>query len=1155
MDIASLFTTPTAPTGATAGMGTPAGNATSMTGGDEVQNFNRLLKGFLDNSGTTGSAVPALRTSLENAGTPRQGDAVNMASQPPQGLEGGTPLVTEGAPLPPPTVDTTPEMRWQQAGLNLLAMGQADDTAPPLSDEVASFLNDLSALMRQQGLFAGKTAPKINKGEDNPATLSTGQEIPAPQTMAASAAAPLPSIRTNATPTIFSGALATNMQVVASPETGTMTEEITITSTGPFAGPLAGETTAAEDDETLAAVPIDAEQAVKAAAADSGQDVALLLNNGLMPPPVADTVATPMALAGKAHGDTVDALVTESSAPSPNPTPAPAKTGREVPASRRTDPVAAGMAASTQATPGAGGQQHAVTRPDIAVPEDTTTPPATTKAGTNGPVPPQGTPVAAVSSVPAAAIAQEPASPAVHSDRGMGTAAAEPPVVTTVSQDNAATRPDQPIAATTIIRSPGAPTATETRPAARPDQGTANSVAVPVHLANPAPDSDRSWIKPASVNTGADQVAARGTVAAGSIILPAGMQPSSVNEPTPTAEGMATSRTAQSGPAVNVTTNPVVAPPPSAVGTTTTGSIVLPAGMQPATVNEPIPTAEGVTTKAAPSGPAVRVPAPSNVAVDNSSVPLRDAAPPTSGDAPVIAPITKGASAATLTPAVAPTAASRSNALADSATPVANGTPAAAATDRGLQRGNVTTATAAQPVSLDQGQPAASTPASKPGMTRAAEMTENPKPAVKQADLHQNSTTGITDAPRQQSAITDQQPAIPAAPAGAGETEMADLTGIGASALSGTSVKVTQPQQPQPAAAIAQPETIAPASNLVAGDTTPQAPADNAETAREATASPTSTGISQPAGTVARQKTANPTATSGANDEVAAPATDKATVRDDNLGTGAIAPKEGGKPRRMLAPHHTETEAATHMAAMEAAGERPQQAAPRPASTIPTTTGATDSLLSRAVAETGSTAGGELGTEQQGAQTRSGTRGLEETSLNNAAADGGKVGAADFSQHLRQTSAPGAPHRPGTTPPATYQVAVQMQRAAQDGNDKISIQLRPYDLGRVDVQLEFNKEGRLRAKVTADSFQTLELLQKDSRNLENALREAGLSTDQNSLSFSLRDDGDQAQRQQQEKQQDQKSGTRFASIEVEEDGPAIPAYQPIMGPGRVDVRI
>ncbi|MFC5311403.1 flagellar hook-length control protein FliK, partial [Azospirillum rugosum] len=87
------------------------------------------------------------------------------------------------------------------------------------------------------------------------------------------------------------------------------------------------------------------------------------------------------------------------------------------------------------------------------------------------------------------------------------------------------------------------------------------------------------------------------------------------------------------------------------------------------------------------------------------------------------------------------------------------------------------------------------------------------------------------------------------------------------------------------------------------------------------------------------------------------------------------------------------------------------------------------------------------------------------------------------------------------------QVAVHMRKNVADGNDSFTINLRPTELGRIDIRLEIASDGRVSAQVAVEKAQTLELLQRDSRNLERALQDAGLKADSNSLNFSLRGEG------------------------------------------------
>ncbi len=97
--------------------------------------------------------------------------------------------------------------------------------------------------------------------------------------------------------------------------------------------------------------------------------------------------------------------------------------------------------------------------------------------------------------------------------------------------------------------------------------------------------------------------------------------------------------------------------------------------------------------------------------------------------------------------------------------------------------------------------------------------------------------------------------------------------------------------------------------------------------------------------------------------------------------------------------------------------------------------------------------------------------------------------------------------------PAT-QIAFQVSKGARAGQERISMQLHPAELGRIDVKLEFTENGHLRVMVSAEKNDTLDLLQRDSRTLERALQDAGVKTDSNSLSFQKgqeRNAGQQAQ--------------------------------------------
>ncbi|WP_082114140.1 flagellar hook-length control protein FliK [Kiloniella litopenaei] len=87
------------------------------------------------------------------------------------------------------------------------------------------------------------------------------------------------------------------------------------------------------------------------------------------------------------------------------------------------------------------------------------------------------------------------------------------------------------------------------------------------------------------------------------------------------------------------------------------------------------------------------------------------------------------------------------------------------------------------------------------------------------------------------------------------------------------------------------------------------------------------------------------------------------------------------------------------------------------------------------------------------------------------------------------------------------QLSIHIRKAVGANKDSISIKLHPSELGRVDVKLEIVDGSTMKAMITAERPDTLDMLQRDSRMLEKALQDAGLKTDGQSLSFNLKQDG------------------------------------------------
>jgi flagellar hook-length control protein FliK len=120
------------------------------------------------------------------------------------------------------------------------------------------------------------------------------------------------------------------------------------------------------------------------------------------------------------------------------------------------------------------------------------------------------------------------------------------------------------------------------------------------------------------------------------------------------------------------------------------------------------------------------------------------------------------------------------------------------------------------------------------------------------------------------------------------------------------------------------------------------------------------------------------------------------------------------------------------------------------------------------------------------------------------------TGTTSFTGHnnsvQQKTSAPPMAQTARGTPmptPVADQIAVQIQKAAGTGSDRIQINLKPAELGRVEIKLEMAHDGRMTAVISADKPETLDMLRQDSRQLLQSLNDAGLKADQGSLSFNL----------------------------------------------------
>ncbi|MCH7956302.1 MAG: flagellar hook-length control protein FliK [Proteobacteria bacterium] len=163
------------------------------------------------------------------------------------------------------------------------------------------------------------------------------------------------------------------------------------------------------------------------------------------------------------------------------------------------------------------------------------------------------------------------------------------------------------------------------------------------------------------------------------------------------------------------------------------------------------------------------------------------------------------------------------------------------------------------------------------------------------------------------------------------------------------------------------------------------------------------------------------------------------------------------------------------------------------------------------------------------------------------------VGETLQTQQPASSATANAQRAAGPRPGVADQVSVHITKALKAGMDRITIQLKPASLGRIDVQLEVGHDGRVIAVVTADNKDTLDLLQRDARELERALQNAGLQTDSGSLSFNLRGQGDQAP--EDGSQDSGPPNDETAAAGPDDEGAPDAGYgDGIIAEGRIDIR-
>ena len=84
-----------------------------------------------------------------------------------------------------------------------------------------------------------------------------------------------------------------------------------------------------------------------------------------------------------------------------------------------------------------------------------------------------------------------------------------------------------------------------------------------------------------------------------------------------------------------------------------------------------------------------------------------------------------------------------------------------------------------------------------------------------------------------------------------------------------------------------------------------------------------------------------------------------------------------------------------------------------------------------------------------------------------------------------------------------HTMAFHIARNIDNGVNRFEIRVDPPELGKIDVTMDVQSDGKVRVHMVVERAEALDFLQRDARALEKALSDAGLDTDADSVSFSL----------------------------------------------------
>ncbi|KAA5595722.1 hypothetical protein F1193_16325 [Blastochloris sulfoviridis] len=446
-------------------------------------------------------------------------------------------------------------------------------------------------------------------------------------------------------------------------------------------------------------------------------------------------------------------------------------------------------------------------------------------------------------------------------------------------------------------------------------------------------------------------------------------------------------------------------------------------------------------------------------------------------------------------------------------------------------------------------EPASANPAAVAPSAVASSTAAQPKPAPQRASRNDEPPAPDADAPAE---TTDAAPDAPAEDVAENEDTSEDVaTDAAADTAADASAAPAPPPETVPAdpAALALAAPVAPLPAPPPAETgTAPAPAADADLAAAAPAAP-----AQPA--AAAEPAAGMPAPAASAPDAATPG----TAAPEAATAGTAQPQDASTP----VP-----------AQPKAASTKPAEPAARAATPV-----ATDSGQATTASDSG-TAAATAGTQESGADPSKPAANAppapHEASADTASpsADPARPAAANSAQPASaapvQTAlglAPGQPIALATAPVTTdaarstavaaSDVGVEIVARSKAGDSRFELRLDPPELGRIEVRLDVDKDGGVRSRLIVDRADTLDLLQRDARQLEKALQAAGLDTSKGGLEFTLRD---QSQSFQQGSDRDGWKTTSSETLTaVEETAPADPragSYGRLVGrSGGLDIRV